>query len=60
MRENTPPASPFHDVEEDDELVYVGDDIDEVIEQLEQIPDDDAIDEEGECGTVIHCTSCNF
>lgn len=52
MRENTPPASPFHD--EDDELVYVGDDIDEVIEQLEQIPDDDAIEEEGECGAVIH------
>lgn len=58
MRENTPPASPFHD--EDDELVYVGDDIDEVIEQLEQIPDDEAIEEEGECGSVIHCMKCNF
>lgn len=45
MLENTPPASPFHD--EDDELVYVGDNIDDVIEQLEQIPDDDAIEEEG-------------
>lgn len=45
MRENTPPASPFHD--EDDELVYVGDNIDDVIEQLEQIPNDDAIEEEG-------------
>lgn len=56
MREDTPPASPFQD--EDDELVYVGDDIDEVIEQLEQIPDDDAIEEEGECGSLIHCSSC--
>lgn len=49
MRENTPPASPFHD--ENDELIYVGDDIDEVIEQLEAIPDrdedEDEIDEEG-------------
>jgi hypothetical protein len=38
MRENTPPASPF--TTEDDELVYVGDDLDEVIEHLEAIPDD--------------------
>lgn len=49
MRENTPPASPFHD--ENDELVYVGDDIDEVIELLEAAPDrevdEDEIDEEG-------------
>lgn len=51
MRENTPPSSPFHveDVEdeEDDELIYVGDNIDDVIEQLEAIEDDGAIDEEG-------------
>lgn len=33
MRENTPPASPFND--DDDDLVYVGDDIDEVIEHIE-------------------------
>ncbi|CAG9809908.1 unnamed protein product [Chironomus riparius] len=46
MRENTPPASPYHD--EDEELVYVGDDIDEVIEHLEGIPDNEMedIDEE--------------
>lgn len=43
MLENTPPASPFHD--EDDELIYVGDNIDEVIEQLEEIQDDEADDE---------------
>ena len=43
MRENTPPASPLND--EDDELIYVGDDIDDVIEILEQVPDDG--DEEG-------------
>lgn len=46
MRENTPPASPYND--EDDDLIYVGDNIDDVIEQLEQIPDDEPIDEEGE------------
>lgn len=39
MRENTPPASPFN--EEDDELVYVGDNIDEFIEQLEAVDDGD-------------------
>ena len=42
MRENTPPASPYHD--EDEELVYVGDDIDEVIEHLEGIPDNEMED----------------
>lgn len=46
MKENTPPTSPYHD--EDDELVYVGDDIDEVIEHLEEIPDNEEIPEEGE------------
>lgn len=46
MRENTPPASPFN--EEDDELVYVGDDIDEVIEHLESFPDDGEVEEDGE------------
>lgn len=45
MRENTPPASPFHD--EDDDLVYVGDNIDEVIEELEHFTDDGAIAEDG-------------
>lgn len=45
MRENTPPASPFND--EDEELVYVGDDIDEVIDQLEEVPDHEDIDDEG-------------
>lgn len=49
MRENTPPASPFHGEDEDDELVYVGDNLDDVIEALEEIPDDGPIDdEEGE------------
>lgn len=43
MRENTPPASPFHD--EDDELIYVGDNIDDVINQLEEIQDDGDIEE---------------
>lgn len=43
MRENTPPASPFHG--EDDELIYVGDNIDDVIEQLEEIPDEGGIEE---------------
>jgi hypothetical protein len=46
MRENTPPASPYNP-EEDDDLVYVGDDIDEVIEHLEQFPDEEPIDEDG-------------
>lgn len=46
MREDTPPASPFND--EDDELVYVGDDIDEVIEHLESFPDDADIEDNGE------------
>jgi len=46
MRDNTPPASPYH--EDDEELVYVGDDIDEVIEHLEAIPDNEMEDiEEG-------------
>ena len=55
MRENTPPHSPFSpktddetddyvNPEEDDDLVYVGDDIDEVIEHLEGFP----ADEDGE------------
>lgn len=39
MRENTPPASPFND--DDEELVYVGDDIDEVIDQLEEVPENE-------------------
>lgn len=34
MRENTPPTSPHH--EDDEDLVYVGDDIDEVIDILKQ------------------------
>lgn len=46
MRENTPPSSPFHT--EDDELVYVGDDIDEVIEHLESFPDDGDIEDNEE------------
>lgn len=45
MRQNTPPASPYHD--EDEELVYVGDDIDEVIEHLEGMPDEEIGEEEG-------------
>lgn len=46
MRDNTPPASPYHN--DDEELVYVGDDIDEVIEHLEGIPDNEMEDiEEG-------------
>lgn len=46
MRENTPPASPFND---DEELVYVGDNIDDVIDHLEALPDNEMeeIDEEG-------------
>lgn len=49
MRENTPPASPYQGLDEDDdELVYVGDNIDEFIDQLEEIPDNENIeDEEG-------------
>lgn len=47
MRENTPPASPYQGLDDDDdELVYVGDDIDEVIDQLEEIPDNENIDDE--------------
>ena len=55
MRENTPPHSPFSPKkddesddqvhpEDDEDLVYVGDDIDEVIEHLEGFP----VDEEGQ------------
>lgn len=62
MRENTPPASPFH--EEDDELIYVGDNIDDVIEQLEEYQGDEPIEEDGK---MIHpsdlkdnLTLCNF
>lgn len=53
MRENTPPASPFNEDfnEEDDELIYVGDNIDDVIEQIEAFPDGGA-DEEG--GEISH------
>lgn len=48
MRENTPPTSPYHgEDDEDDDLIYVGDNIDDVIEQLEQIEDDGAIEDEG-------------
>jgi hypothetical protein len=49
MRENTPPTSPYHESDEED-LVYVGDDIDEVIEHLEGMPenDEEEIDGEGE------------
>lgn len=48
MRENTPPTSPFHGEDDDEEVIYVGDDIDEVIEALEQIPDaTEPIEEEG-------------
>lgn len=49
MRENTPPASPFH--EEDDDLIYVGDNIDDVIEQLEEYQGDDPTEEDGK---MIH------
>lgn len=55
MRENTPPTSPLHN--EDDELVYVGDDIDEVIEQLEAIEDDGAIEEED--GKIVEFKPAN-
>lgn len=49
MKENTPPASPFDDQEEDDDdLVYVGDNIDDVIEHLEEFPDNQEISDEGE------------
>lgn len=54
MRENTPPASPFN--EEDDELVYVGDDIDEVIEQLEEMPDNEDMGEEGKQNKSVRST----
>lgn len=40
MRQNTPPASPYND--EDDELIYVGDNIDDVIDMLEEVPDEGA------------------
>lgn len=46
MRENTPPASPFH-VEEDDDLIYVGDNIDDVIELIEDMPENEPVEEEG-------------
>lgn len=57
MRENTPPASPFNP-EDDDELIYVGDNIDDVIEALEEIPDEGAIDDEG--GELICDSSEEF
>lgn len=57
MRENTPPASPFHGEEDDDDLVYVGDDIDEVIEHLEQMPDGGPYDEDGK---MIHAGICRI
>lgn len=38
MRENTPPTSPYN-VEDDDDLIYVGDNIDDVIDLLEEVPD---------------------
>jgi hypothetical protein len=41
MRQNTPPASPYND--EDDELIYVGDNIDDVIDMLEEVPDEGAV-----------------
>lgn len=41
MRENTPPSSPYRTDEEDEELIYVGDDIDEVIDQLEEMPEEE-------------------
>lgn len=44
--ENTPPASPYN--EEDDDLVYVGDDIDEVIDHLESFPDNEEVSDGGE------------
>ena len=41
-QENTPPVSPYNeDPNSDDELVYVGDEIDEVIQQLEEADDED-------------------
>lgn len=49
MKENTPPASPFDDQEDDeDDLVYVGDNIDDVIEHLEEFPDNEVVSDEGE------------
>lgn len=45
-QENTPPVSPYNeDPNSDDDLVYVGDDIDEVIEHLENAGDPE--DEDG-------------
>ncbi|KAG5672261.1 hypothetical protein PVAND_002402 [Polypedilum vanderplanki] len=41
MRNNTPPTSPYQNDDEEEEFIYVGDDIDEVIENLEEIPDND-------------------
>jgi hypothetical protein len=46
MRDNTPPHSPYRN--DDEELVYVGDDIDEVIQHLEEIPDDEEDDDYAE------------
>lgn len=49
MRENTPPTSPYHGEEDDDDdLIYVGDNIDEVIEQLEEFPENEDMDEDVE------------
>lgn len=47
MRENTPPASPFHN--EDEELVYVDDTGGEII-QLEEIGDNEGEDFDDEDG----------
>ena len=62
MKENTPPASPFNN--DDEELVYVGDNIDEVIEHLEEIPDNEMEDvEEGKNELnfeMTHSISCEF
>lgn len=52
MRQDTPPMSPnsIHP-EDDDDLVYVGDDIDEVIELLEGLPDNEEPNDEGKNNT---------
>jgi hypothetical protein len=47
MRENTPPHSPYNEEDDDEELVYVGDDIDEVIEHLEATGNDEEMSEDG-------------
>lgn len=58
MKQNTPPASPYHP-EDDDELVYVGDNIDDVIAHLEEVPvDESAADADDEGEEIIH--SYNF